>query len=264
MFFFLGTLLLVASPLRVVAISPSAVDTIAYLKESSTIVGVSQYTPLAHATNVGDMTFPNVSKIALLHPDYVIVDKYTSPQIVEKLKSLKLSVVVVNQSYTLQGVYQSMRTIGALYHQEAKINQLIAQIESVLKKNSASSSLSVYYMLSFGREGNYSVNNNTFSSNIIEALGMKNITASNPTNAVSISQLLLANPSIIVISQAPQYGSMITLADLQKTAPYNQLKAVKEGKVYYVNSDDADRPGPRIMKFIQELVEIKKENSSNR
>jgi len=258
--FIVGTMILFSAPLRVVVISPTAVGTIQYLGESNTIVGTSQYSTVSGAKVVGNMTNPNVTEIAMLNPNYVIVDSYTSQQVVAQLQNLKIPVLVINQSYTLNGAYDSMRSVAAIYGKMTQINQLIAKMNGLMAKNSKKSSITLYYMLSYGRQGDFSINNSTFTSQIIENLGMQNIMANTPTNEVSRTDLMMKNPTVIVVSSGSMGDNPITLSQLKSTSPYNQLSAVQKGKVYFVDSDTADEPGPNMLALIQFLIGVKNAN----
>ncbi|MCX5774564.1 MAG: ABC transporter substrate-binding protein [Fusobacteria bacterium] len=254
------TMTLLATPLRVVAISPTSVGTIQYLGESSSIVGTSQYMTVPGAKVLGNITNPSVTEIAMLNPSYVIVDSYTSQQIVAQLKNLKIPVLMINQSYTLNGAYDSMREIAKIYGKESQINQLINKMNSLMQKNSKKKPISLYFMLSYGRDGDFSINNKTFTSQIMENLGMKNIMDNSPTNQVSRMDILVKDPTAIIVSSGNMGTNSVTLSQLKSTSPYNQLNAVKNNKVYFIDSDTADEPGPNMLQLIEFLIGVKNAN----
>jgi ABC-type Fe3+-hydroxamate transport system substrate-binding protein len=119
----------------------------------------------------------------------------------------------------------------------------------------------VYYAVSFGAAGDYTAPANSHINEIIEYAGGRNIGENLTTWNISREYLFTQNPDIVFISTED-------LPYFVKTYPYTLLDAVKEGRVYPIESGWIDVISPRnfwaielMREKIQETIGLK--NSKN-
>ena len=94
----------------------------------------------------------------------------------------------------------------------------------------------------------------SFINSIIEMAGGKNIFGQieDPYPMVSEESIILENPQVILIPR--QNG--ISLESVCQRNGWKNIDAVKNGRVYFVDGDLISRPGPRIVKSINEIREL--------
>ena len=70
--------------------------------------------------------------------------------------------------------------------------------------------------------------------------------------AVSKEAIIKKNPDILISTEGI---SKSEYNDIVKRGGFNQVKAVKNGRVEVVNGDEVSRPGPRIDEGLKDLKE---------
>jgi iron complex transport system substrate-binding protein len=102
---------------------------------------------------------------------------------------------------------------------------------------------SIYYVVGFGPSGNFTAGGNSFINDIIEMAGGHNVAADITGWSYSLEALMQADPEYIMIRREDS-------ATFCRTKPYNQLTAVKTGKVIAIESGTIDLQVPRNLQAI--------------
>src|SRR4051794_18423594 len=130
------TAALAAQPARIVSTSPSITETLFALGLGDRVVGVSSYCHYPAAVlslpKIGSFIQPDAEKIAVLHPDLVVVQRAKSPQpLAGKLATLGIKYVEVEPG-SLAEVYATIREIGRATGAQARADKLISDIRARL------------------------------------------------------------------------------------------------------------------------------------
>ena len=98
----------------------------------------------------------------------------------------------------------------------------------------------------------------SFIDDIINLTGGDNIAAGAIGDWVqlSIEEIVDAEPDIIVVQTMTGGVPTITAEDLGEHIIWQQLDAVKEGNIFFINGDLVSRPGPRIVQGLEEMAKI--------
>lgn len=236
-------------PERVVCLSPGATEIVAALMTDNIIVGRTEYCnyprDITSIATVGEMLQPSIESIVALKPDMVISTTSMNEETLRKLDELQIPNVLIYERESFEGTYNTIQKIGIVIGEEEKANWMISSIKKEVlditnKLKSVEEIPRVYYMISFGESGDFTVGGNTFIHQIIELAKGENIAKQTMGWSYSLEQLVANNPDIIV---APDY---MDIEMLKKTPIYQDLKAVKENKVFLVDEDIISRQGPRI------------------
>ena len=121
-------------------------------------------------------------------------------------------------------------------------------VKETIKDDSAKAP-KVYYVVSFGDMGDFTCGGDTFIHEIITAAGGDNIAKDVTGWSYTQEKLIEADPDIIII---PEWAE----SSFSTTAPYSDLRAVKEGHVYAINTDALDRQGPRNADAVEMLAKL--------
>ncbi|MBR2264112.1 MAG: ABC transporter substrate-binding protein, partial [Firmicutes bacterium] len=172
---------------------------------------------------------------------------------VNQLRELGLTVVILNEGTTFDGVYSKIESAGKIFNADTKAAEIIdsmkGNLEEVQEKISdARLHPSVYYVVGFGEGGDWTATGDTFINDIITMAGGDNIAKDGQSYSYNAEDLVKQDPNIIIL---PSWAD----GTFQTTAPYSELTAVKTGNVIVLESTDTlDRQGPRNVEAVEMLA----------
>lgn len=245
-------------PERVVSISPGATETIYALNSQDTLVGRSDYCDYPKEAmsieSVGQITEPNIEKIAELNPDLVIASAHFSQELVDKIEALGIKVAVLYGEESFDGAYKNIQDIALVLGKEKEGTEIVddmkKKVEEVENKVKNLEKPSVYYVVGFGKT-DFTAGGNTFIGQIINRAGGDNIAKDIEGWNYSKEVLMEKNPDIVILSDKYDSKSGFTTGE-----GYKELKAVKEGNVYEIDDNMLSRQGPRQAEGLEALAKI--------
>lgn len=245
-------------PERVVSLSPGATETIYALSSQDILVGRSDYCDYPEAAtkieSVGQITEPNIEKIAELNPDLVIASAHFSKELVDKIEALGIKVAVLYGEDSFDDAYKNIQDIALVLGKQEEgtkiIDEMKKKVEEVENKVRDLKKPSVYYVVGFGKT-DFTAGGNTFIGQIIDRAGGENIAKEIDGWNYSKEVLMEKNPDIVVLSDKYDSKSGFTTGE-----GYKDLKAVKEGSVYEIDDNMLSRQGPRQADGLEALAKI--------
>lgn len=245
---------------KIVSLTPAGTETVCALGAAKQLVGVDAYSDYPEITQsievVGDFNGPDVEKVVALEPDVVLAGNGLQQEAIDNLNKLGIPVVSV-EATTFEDISKSITLIGEILGAQDAAGQVIGDIDAAAKEaeaNKPAEAKTVYYVMSYGDQGNWTSGPGSFINTMIELAGGKCVTEdqSAPWIEYPVEDLLVANPDIILVDSS--MGS--TAEDLGAAQGYQDLDAVKNGRVYEVDANVFTRPGPRIAEAIRQVSEI--------
>ena len=247
-------------PSRIVSCAPNMTEILFFIGEGKRLVGRTDWCnwpeEVKNIPSVGGLQDPSIETIVSLQPDLVLASSHFQKETLQILESLRIPVFVgvVHRQYA--EVFDLIRKLGALLREEEKATrkaeELSRRIERIRTQTQPlSPKPTVYYMISFGDEGDYTAGKDTHISQLIRWAGGINIADDITGWRYSREALILKNPDIILVGKgrnAPE--------QLKGLAPYRSLRAVQEGRVYEIDNDLIDRMGPRNIEGLLDIVHI--------
>jgi iron complex transport system substrate-binding protein len=249
-----------ANPRRIVSIAPSMTEIIFLLGAGDRLVGRTDYCnyppEAASVPSVGTLMNPGIEKIASLRPDLVVASDHFQKETLAALGALKIPVYISMAITGYEEVYTMVRDLGLILRREEEADRVIGDMrrkmeEIAEKARRASHKPKVYYMLSYGDEGDYTAGEKTHISHLIRTAGGINIGDAIEGWRISIEALFQNEPDLILCGKT---GG--ALSRLPHTPPYNRLKAVRSGRVYEIDMDLIDRIGPRNLEGLEIIAKI--------
>ena len=245
-------------PERVVSLSPGATETIYALSLQNSLVGRSDYCDYPEEAtkieSVGQITEPNIEKIAELNPDLVIASAHFSKELVDKIEALGIKVAVLYGEDSFDGAYKNIQDIALVLGKQEEGTKIVdgmkKKVEEVENKVKDLKKPSVYYVVGFGKT-DFTAGGNTFIGQIIDKAGGDNIAKEVDGWNYSKEVLMEKNPDIVVLSDKYDSKSGFTTGE-----GYKDLKAVKEGSVYEIDDNMLSRQGPRQADGLEALAKI--------
>lgn len=246
-------------PQRIISCGPAITELIYALGQEKKLVGRTDYCNYPEAClaieSVGAIDVPNVETIVALQPDLVIASSIFSKESYEQLTGLGIKVICFNEERDPKGVYTMIGMLGKLINANEEATTVVAEMESKIKQVQSrieqvqTAAPSVYYVVSFGEYGDFTCGGDTYIHQLITEAGGRNVAEDVKGWSFSVDQLIEDDPDIIIV---PEWAK----EEFMETEPYNQLSAVKNNKVYTIDTDKLDRQGARNAEAIEEMAAI--------
>ena len=264
-------------PQRIVSLSPAVTEIIFALGADSLLVGRTDfcnYPPQAQRIeSIGGISNLNIEKVLSCKPDLIISGSMVPQKIVQQFAKMNIPLVCVIEKQKFDGLFTNVQSIGRLIGKEHTADSLNASMRKHLKTlvnpdtihphpthpthpphsthsthptHPAPPSPTVYYVVGFGPDGNFTAGGNTFINDIIQMAGGQNIAAESQGWTFSLEALINADPDFILIRANDS-------ARFCNTPPYNQLSAVKNNRTIALEDGILDLQVPRNIEVIKQL-----------
>ena len=250
------TVVLKEEPQRIISLSSSITEIAFLLNAESKIVGVSdfcEYPPeVEKIPKVGKLLNINVETLLALNPDLVLITSHVTKEDVEKIENAGIPVFSVKAEDNIEGLFYTIDKMGEILNRKeaaaALADDYRHKIDS-LQQHRPQTTKSVYYVVGFGKTGDFTAPGNSYIHDIITLAGGRNIGEDLTTWSVNREHLFEQDPDLIFIREED-------LETFYTTYPYTLLTAVKEHRVYPINSGWIDTPSPRNMLAIDYINRI--------
>ncbi len=246
------TVFIPQNPTRIISLSPGITEIIFSLQGEEKLIGRCDFCKypqqVSSIQSVGGISNINVEKIISLNPDLVLIGSMVPKQAVDVLSKSGIPVVAIKEEQSFEGLFNNFRILGKIVNKQTEAENLILELQKELDKiqqiKNQDKNPSVYYVVGFGENGDYTAGGNTHINDMILLAGGQNIAEDCQTWSFSRELLFDRNPDYIFIRSED-------FENFCKTFPYTNLKAVKNKKVYPIESSWIDVLGPRSVKAIR-------------
>jgi iron complex transport system substrate-binding protein len=256
-------------PQRIVSMAPSVTEILFELGLGDRVVGVTRYCDYPPATTriaeIGGYMDPNYEAIVSLEPDLVILlDSHRDA--LRELNKMDLETLVTPHE-TIADIHESIHRIGNTCGvQEAAraiLNDVTRRVEAVRQAVGYGPRPRVLVSIERDTEsgqvaGLYVAGRHTLYDEILGLAGGTNAIADTSViyPQLSAEGVLQLNPDVIVdlVSYVRSDGSDDTIARAWEAL--HPVAAVRNGRVHVIVGTHALRPGPRYVRFLEELARI--------
>ncbi len=248
-------------PERIISLAPSVTESLFALGMGGKIVGVTKFCnyprEALNLPKVGGFSNPNLEVIISLKPDLIVAtfdgnDKAN----VEKLISLGYPVYLQN-SNNIEETFTSIEKLGVALGKAETARELVSEMKSKYRelrlKVKGLASPKIFFEIGSDQ---WSVSDRTFIGDLIKKAGGTNIVGDlNVRYArINLETIISLKPDIIIISSMANSEKLPEIK--QKWRKWSTIPAVKNDRVYIIQSDIVNRAGPRIVDALEQLVNI--------
>ena len=260
------TIALEAPAQKIVTLSPPLTEILYAIGAGEQVIGRDSFSDYPEAVLAlpdigGGYSEYDLETILSLEPDLVITGSINTPELVQSLQDLGLTVYYLSNPGDLDGTLAAIQTLGQLsgHTDEAQtlVDALSARIAAVDSALAGASDIpSVYYELDASDPAKpYTPGPGTYYSNLIARAGGANVGDAMEAEwaQISLENLLVADPQFIILGDS-NWG--VTPESLQERAGWEALSAVQNGNVIPFDDDLLARFGPRQVDGLETLAKI--------
>lgn len=247
---------------RIVSMAPSITEILFALGLNEEIVGVTDFCDYPEAAltkpRIGGFVNPSIEMIVSLKPDLIIATRDGNrKETIQRLNDLGFSVYVVNPK-GFDGVMKTIQNIGEIVGRQDEsrrtIRDMITRKEKVVRLTRSLPQPKVFFQV--GNAPIITVGRGTLADDLIHLAGGKSISENETLSypLYSIETILSKAPEIIIMSSMESNKDYWNL--IKKWQNWKSIPAVKKNAIYVVDSNLVDRPTPRIVEGLEEMLRI--------
>ena len=254
-----GEVEIAAKPSRIVSLSSTSTEMLFAIGAGKQVVAVddqSDYPPGLPTTELSGYE-PNVEAIAKYEPDLVVA---TSDAFLKSLGDLEIPLLVHPAVSTLDEAYTQFEQLGVATGHASEAAREVARIRADIEEI-------VEGLLDFDDPPTYyhelddtyfSVTSETFIGQVYGLAGLRNIAdeakkAGTGYPQLSAEYIVEADPDFIFLGDSECCNQ--TPERVSNRPGWDQIAAVERGAVFDVGDDISSRWGPRIVDFLQIVVD---------
>jgi iron complex transport system substrate-binding protein len=250
------------APQRIVSLAPGITEILFALGLDDKIAGVTTFCdwPAAAGTKprIGGFTNPSIEKIVFLKPDLIIATADGNRKdTVRQLERIGLPVYVTNPSDT-NGILKSIVHIGEITNRKQNAGELAEKLQkrlnNITRQIRHKGKPRVFFQI--GLDPVITAGKGTLINEVIERAGGVNVagldTARYPR--YSAEGIMGAAPEIILF--APMVNDKEFTTGKIFWQKFRGVPAVKNNKIYPINTDLISRASPRIVDAIEKMALI--------
>lgn len=248
-------------PDRVISLVPSATDLLVAMGAEHLLVARTaddEAPELSHLPSVGRGLTPNLEAVAALRPDLVITwPDELSRSIVARLAALDVPAYAA-ESQTLADVTRTARRLGKLLGMDAAADSLAATLEAQLaavrRAVAGRERPRVFYAI--WTDPPMTTGPGTFIHELIHVAGGQNIfgDARGLWPQVSLEEVVYRRPDVIILPRTEDQP--VDLERLRDAPGWQELEAVRSGRVFVVDAGVFNRPGARVGEAARRLAAL--------
>lgn len=247
-----GMLLLlnvIASAQRIVSLVPSVTQTLKQMGADDKVVARTSYCPKSESGEtvvVGDVLSVNVEKIVSMRPTAVVTMGFTKPEVIEKLRKMKVNVVELTTPSTFEEMCGQTLKLGELAGCEESAEKIVEKARIRLEGKEKIESEGKKMFIEIGVRPLWGASPKTYQDEMIRKMGYVNV-VDKGNGSISREALYAAKPDVVVVALSSEMA-----ADEVRS-----WKSVKGVKVAVTNDDKMNCPTP--LNYVDVLEDIMKQ-----
>lgn len=250
------------NPVRVVALAPSITEIVFALGQEKRLVGIARFSDFppeaSQLPQVGSYIQLDIEKIVSLNPDICIAVKDGNPRaIADRLHALNIPVYAVNP-LDLETLMSTIRQLGDLLNAKDRAKIIVRDMQTRIDRvrelvATTNRQPGVFFQIGFAPI--VSVGKDTVIHELIETAGGTNLCAAYSSYPrLSREQVVALSPEILIITTMHRDMSIRQIT--AEWAAWPMIPAVRNNRITIVDSNIFDRPTPRLVDALEELVRV--------
>jgi len=243
---------------RIVCLSPGALECLYAIGLRDEIVGVSDYCnyPLDFVNTkpkMGGFSTPNIERIQAVLPHVVILTTVIPIQIKNQFDRIGIK-LFVSEPKSLNALFESIDQLGRLFNREKESGELIGDMKNragnITKAIREKSIKPVRTFIEIWDNPIYAAEKNTLPGDIVKIAGGYLVPETgNEYPCLAEEKLLELNPEAIVLGHEADLNVF-----MERHKNVLSISAIKNRKIFDPNPDEFLRPGPRVIDALEKVA----------
>ena len=249
-------------PKRIVSLAPNTTEILFSLGLDTEIVGVSTLSNFPERAKkkvqVGSYVSPDFERIVSLKPDLLIATGVGNTRdVVDRLDRLGFPTYVIFPK-NFDDILKSIDHLGQVVDREKEAAVIVQGMkkrrERVVERIKDLHRPRIFLLV--GEAPIVTVGKGSFADDLIRLAGGENVAGQEKQMYPrwGMEEILRRSPEVILVSSMNPRGDYQRV--LQEWTRWEVIPAVKEGRVYLIDSDLIDRPSPRIIEGLEEIARL--------
>ena len=259
------------TPKRIVSLAPSNTEILFALGLGNNVVGVTDYCDYPPEAKkkpkIGGYSTVNIEKVLALNPDLVVAAYGNGAETIEILRGYGIRVVALNPK-NLSDVMRDIMLLGKITGREENATRLVEMMKKKIdevKRRAANISSKPEVAHVLWNDPVWVSGRDTFVDELIKIAGGKNAFEDmEGWKIVSIEDFLARNPDIIIVNSGTGMSKGNNILYHWALKELKDVKAVREGRVYVIDSDIISRPSYRLVYALEEISKIIQDYSKSK
>lgn len=253
-------------PTRIVSLSPSTTELLFALGLGSSVVGRTEHCnyPLEalEIAKVGSGTLEGISREAIvnLQPDLVLCKWDSHQPLIETIEKLEIPIVAFGPE-NIQDMFKEARLIGSVTGHQTEAEQLIDRMSSRLERLRAAVSKieaqdrkRVFYQV--WDAPLMTAGPTSFIGELLTTAGFNNVFSDLTNRYTRVSSEVLVERDPQIIFAPTTHSTEVKLESFANRPGWENVTAVREGKIYIINGDQVSRCGPRLLDAMEQMIRL--------
>nr|WP_321412039.1 ABC transporter substrate-binding protein [uncultured Carboxylicivirga sp.] len=245
-------------PQRIISCAPAITEVMFALHEEKKLVGRTSYCyyppEVESIPAIGGLIDPSLEVMIKLKPDLVMASTHFKKETANRIEQLGMPFAWLLSQESVSGAGDLIMNVGTLIGEKEKADSLWKAIQADMKHTvelipADQPKPQVYYVVGFGKGGDFTAGGDTFISEMINLAGGINIAQDVNGWNYNLETLMQKDPDIILIEPG-------MLEAFCQHEHYKELKAVKNNRVYAVDQHMVQLNGPRVNQSLRVFAEI--------
>ena len=244
---------------KVVSIAPANTEIAFALGAGDKVVGDTTYCDYPEEAKaiakIGDFSNPSVEKIVALEPDLVLAAGGIQAGLRAKFEKLGMQVFVVDPT-TLDELYADLGELGQLMGVSSQSQQVVddmqQQVAAVEEKVAGLETPKVFFEI-YGKPL-MTAGSGTFIDELVTRAGGVNVGAQAGDGFPEFSTEVLVEQDPVVYIAGK--GAMSDPGAIAARPGFDQITAIKDGRVFIMDDNLVVRPGPRLAEGLAALAKM--------
>jgi len=256
---------LTAAPQRLISLAPNITEILFCLGLGEKIIGVTRYCdyPIAalQKEKIGGLLDPDIEKIKALNPDLIIAFRGNPLNTLKKLQVLHLPVFILDIGNDLESVLKIIEKIGRITHSDREAAALLKTLSDKYQKVEEALAGVIdkpRVFLNLHSLGLWTCGKESYLNDLFLKAKSLNIAGRIAKKWLEYKkeQLIKDNPDVIIILAKTEDDFVAAQNLFRRQSGLREIRAVKTGRIYFLDENITSRFGPRLYDALAELARL--------
>lgn len=250
---------------KIISTAPSNTEILVALGLSDKLIAIDNYSTDIEGVNTDitqiDFMNPDIETLISLEPDIIIAAGHNKAGVEDPFKLIKeagIPVVYIPSSNSMEGIYGDIEFIAEVTGTKKQGTEIVENMKEEVETiksigDKISDKKKVYFEIG-SVPSLYSFGKDTFLNEAIQIVGAENIFANeDPWIAPTPESVIDANPDVI-LTNVPDFNGSKAVDEIKSREGWDSITAIKEGKVYSIDTNSSSRPSQNAIKALKEIA----------